>query len=77
MTGSFTARAPGATVPELGWELGELWRSVVETITVAATRSSAFSLSEMEMLIGSAIVVAVLVWMVLSRVRRDRNQPHA
>jgi hypothetical protein len=47
----------------------------VETITVAATRSSAFSLSEMEMLIGSAIVVAVLVWMVLSRVRRDRNQP--
>lgn len=47
----------------------------METITVAATRSSAFSLSEMEMLIGSAIVVAVLVWMVLSRVRRDRNQP--
>ena len=29
------------------------------------------------MLIGSAIVVAVLVWMVLSRVRRDRNQPQA
>jgi len=49
----------------------------VETITVAATRSSAFSLSEMEMLIGSAIVVAVLIWMVLSRVRRDRNQPQA
>ncbi|HLQ08946.1 MAG TPA: hypothetical protein VK128_07780 [Steroidobacteraceae bacterium] len=49
----------------------------METITVAATRSSAFSLSEMEMLIGSAIVVAVLVWMVLSRVRRDRNQPQA
>jgi hypothetical protein len=49
----------------------------VETITVAATRSSAFSLSEMEMLIGSAIVVAVLVWMVLSRMRRDRNQPQA
>jgi hypothetical protein len=49
----------------------------VETITVAATRSGAFSLSEMEMLIGSAIVVAVLVWMVLSRVRRDRNQPQA
>jgi hypothetical protein len=59
------------------WQFGELRRSVVETITVAATRSSAFSLSEMEMLIGSAIVVAVLVWMVLSRMRRDRNQPHA
>jgi ABC-type nickel/cobalt efflux system permease component RcnA len=50
---------------------------VVETITVAATRSSEFSLSEMEMLVGSAIVIAVLVWMLLSRVRRDRNQPHA
>jgi len=49
----------------------------VETITVAATRSSAFSLSEMEMLVGSAIVIAVLVWMLLARVRRDRNQPHA
>jgi hypothetical protein len=49
----------------------------VETITVAATRSSAFGVSEMEMLIGSAIVVAVLVWMVLSRVRRNRNQPQA
>jgi hypothetical protein len=47
----------------------------VETITVAATRSSEFSLSEMEMLVGSAIVIAVLVWMVLSRARR-RN-PHA
>jgi hypothetical protein len=48
----------------------------VETITIAATRSSGFSLSEMEMLVGSAIVLAVLVWMVLSRARRDRR-PHA
>jgi len=49
----------------------------VETITVAASRSSVFSLSEMEMLVGSAIVIAVLAWMVLSRVRRVRNPPHA
>ena len=49
----------------------------METITVAATRSNGFSLSEMEMLVGSAVVIAVLVWMLLSRVRRDRNQPHA
>jgi len=48
----------------------------VETITVAATRSSEFSLSEMEMLVGSALVIAVLVWMVLTRGRRGRN-PHA
>jgi ABC-type nickel/cobalt efflux system permease component RcnA len=50
---------------------------VVETITVAASRSAEFSLSEMEMLVGSAIVIALLVWMLLSRLRRDRNQPHA
>ena len=49
----------------------------METITVAAARSSEFSLSEMEMLVGSAIVIAVVVWMLLARVRRDRNQPHA
>ena len=48
----------------------------METITVAATRSSGFGLSEMEMLVGSAVVVAVLVWMVLARARRDRR-PHA
>ena len=49
----------------------------METITVAASRSAEFSLSEMEMLVGSAIVIAVLVWMLLSRLRRDRNPPHA
>lgn len=48
----------------------------METITVAATRSSGFGLSEMGMLVGSAIVLAVLVWMVLARMRRDRR-PHA
>jgi hypothetical protein len=47
----------------------------VQTITVVATRSSALSLSEMEMLVGSAIVIGVLVWMVLTRVRRDRHEP--
>ena len=49
----------------------------METVVVAASRSSQFSLSEMEMLVGSAIVVAALLWMVLSRSRRGRNQPHA
>ena len=43
----------------------------METITVTAGRSaSPFSLSEMEMLVGSAIVILVLAWMVLSRMRR-------
>ena len=49
----------------------------METITVAATRPNAFSLSETEMLVGSAIVIVVLVWMVFTRIRRDRHQPHA
>jgi hypothetical protein len=47
----------------------------VQTITIVATRSSEFSLSEMEMLVGSAIVIGALVWMVLSKVRRDRQEP--
>lgn len=43
----------------------------METITVTSSRSPvAFSLSEMEMLLGSALVIAVLAWMLLSRVRR-------
>jgi hypothetical protein len=58
----------------LGHALG---RCVVQTITVSATRSSALSLSEMELLVGSAIVIGVLVWMVLSRMRRDRHEPQA
>ena len=49
----------------------------METITVAASRPSAFSLSEMELLVGSAIVIVVLAWMVLARIRRDRHHPHA
>jgi len=45
----------------------------VETITVAASRGSTFTLSEAEMLVGSAIVIVVLAWMVLVRLRRDRH----
>jgi len=49
----------------------------VETITVAASRSSAFSLPEMELLVASAVVVVLLAWFVLARLRRDRQSPHA
>jgi hypothetical protein len=48
----------------------------VETITVAASRSSALSLPEMELLVASAVVVALLAWVVLMRVRRERHSPH-
>ena len=49
----------------------------METITVTASRGSMFSLSEMELLVGTAIVAVVLAWMVLSRMRRDRDDPRA
>jgi hypothetical protein len=49
----------------------------VETITVVASRPNTFSLSEMETLVGSALVIVVLAWMVLARMRRQRHQPHA
>ena len=49
----------------------------METITIAASRGSALSLSEAEMLMGSALVIGLLAWMLLSRLRRDRQQPHA
>jgi hypothetical protein len=49
---------------------------VVQTITVVASRSS-FGLTEMEMLIGSAIVIALVAWTVLSRVKHFRGKPHA
>lgn len=51
----------------------------METVTVVASRHSGVGLSEMEMLIGSACVIALLAWTVLSRLRhfRGRQQPHA
>ena len=49
----------------------------METITVAASRSSALSLPEMELLVASAVVVALLAWLVLARLRRDRQSATA
>jgi Tfp pilus assembly protein FimT len=49
----------------------------METITVATTRG--FTLSEMEILVGSAIVIAALAMTVLSGLKhfRSRHQPRA
>ncbi|MGH8209294.1 MAG: hypothetical protein ACREU6_06785 [Steroidobacteraceae bacterium] len=44
----------------------------METITIVSTRE--FSLSEMEILVGSAIVIAVLVCTVLSSVKHFRSR---
>jgi len=49
----------------------------METVTVAATRG--YTLSEMEILVGSAVVLTVLVWTVLSSLKhfRTRQMPRA
>jgi len=49
----------------------------VQTITVVASRSGAFGLTETELLIGSAVVIALVAWTVLSRVKHFRGKPHA
>ena len=46
----------------------------METITVVASRSSGLGLSDVEMLIGSALVIALLAWTVLSRTRDSRHR---
>ena len=47
----------------------------MQTITVVASRG--FGLTETEMLIGSAVVIALVAWSVLSRVRQSRGKPPA
>lgn len=52
----------------------------MEPVIITASRASAFNLSEMAMLVGSVIVIALLAWMVFSRVRRahdHQQQRHA
>ena len=50
----------------------------MSTITVVATRNPGLSLSEMELLVGSVIVLALLAWSLFSTLRnRDRHEPHA
>jgi len=59
------ARLPNIPI---GFQLSK--RFVMETVTVASTRG--FSLSEMEILVGSAVVLAVLVWTVVSSLKHFR-----
>jgi hypothetical protein len=47
----------------------------VETITIAASRGGAFNLSEMELLVASGVVIALLAWAILARGRRERHSP--
>jgi hypothetical protein len=44
----------------------------METVTIAASRG--FTVSDMEMLVGSAVIVAVLAWMVFSKMKHLRGR---
>ena len=44
----------------------------METVTVAASRG--FTLSEMEILVGSAVVLAIVIWTVFSSVKHFRSR---
>jgi hypothetical protein len=46
----------------------------VETITVVASRG--FTVSDMEMLIGSGIVIASLAWMMVTKMKYLRSREH-
>ena len=44
----------------------------METVTIASTRG--LTLSEMEILVGSAVVIAVLAWTALSNLKHSRSR---
>jgi hypothetical protein len=44
----------------------------METVTIVASRG--LSVSDMEMLVGTAIIVAVLGWMFLSKMKQLRSR---
>ncbi len=71
----FTCWTGHENVQRLAASRLRVWEVAMETITVASTRG--FALSEMEILIGSAIVIAAIAWMVLSGLKhfRSRHEP--
>lgn len=46
----------------------------METITIATSRG--FTVADMEMLMGSTVIIAALAWMVLSKVKHLRGRHH-
>ena len=46
----------------------------METVTIAASRG--FSVGDMEMLVGSAVIVAALAWMLFSKMKSLRGRHH-
>ena len=46
--------------------------NAMETVTVAASRG--FTVTDMEMLVGSAVIVAVLAWMIFTKMKQLRGR---
>ena len=46
----------------------------METVTIAASRG--LTVADMEMLVGSTIIVATLAWMVLVKMKHLRGRHH-
>ena len=44
----------------------------METVTIAASRG--LSVADMELLVGSAVIVAALAWMLLSKMKQLRGR---
>ena len=44
----------------------------METVTIAASRG--FTIADMEMLAGSAVIVAALAWMLISKMKHLRGR---
>jgi hypothetical protein len=70
-TWRFTRRTKREIVPELTAVLSRV-EVAMDTVTIASTRG--FALSDMEILVGSAIVIAALAWMVFSGLRHFRSR---
>jgi hypothetical protein len=46
----------------------------METVTITASRG--FTVSDVEMLVGSAVTIAALAWIVLTRMRQLHSRHH-
>jgi len=46
----------------------------METVTIATSRG--FTVADMEMLVGSAVIVAALAWMLISKMKQLRGRQH-
>ena len=46
----------------------------METVTIATSRG--FTVADMEMLVGSAVIIAAVAWMLFSKMKHLRGRPH-